>query len=743
MPLNSPADQYENDQPPDKKPVEGVDKELAQKMIRKYLCESVNYRDATLTPVRKRIQDYYDGDVNLSGDLKVNTNRSKFVSRDARDTIMAVMPQLISIFFGNDEHVVQFSPVGPEDVDGAKAATDYVSYLVRKHGGLRMFWSVIMDTLKNKVGAVKYWWNESKKLTEQKFTGLTEDEFKALQFSEDPDITIEAVDVVETMIEPDPMMQPPPMPGMPPMPPPQPVKSIDCTLRFTSKTGQISLEAVPPEERLIEENARSLETTRFWAHARSVPVGELVAMGYDEDEIDGLSGGDEFLTNEEAEKRENAGNRSKREDSLDPSLRSVPYAECYIRSNLDGSGLLSLWRVCVGGAESTILHGPELVDEIDVAEFTAIPVEHVATGTAYAENVLDLQGLRTSLFRGMLDSLSQSLFPQRAYWEQQVNGIDMLNNEPGANIRTKQSPANCIQDFATPFTGQQVLGVLQYTDEVKENRTGTSRNAAGLDPNALQSTTKVAANAVVSGSQRQVEMLARILAEFGFKPLFKGILRLLVKHQKHPERVRMQNNEFAEFDPRNWNPDMDVIVNTALGSGTTEDEVKVLSGILGIQMQLLQAKSPLVDDSKLFNTLDALARLTRYKDGSRFYIQPQPGTNSAAQNTPPDPNMMLAEVEKFKAATERDAAREKHVNERIDIILKDDRERAQAEIDAYLKMVELRGKHGMAVMDNMTTLHVEQVLARERTNQMLMEAQAAQNPVENQQQGQQQGQPQQ
>lgn len=726
MPLNSPADSLENEQPPAEKVDDGLDKDLAQRLVRKYLTESVNYRDDTLAPVRRRVQSYYEGDVNLNGDLKVNKDRSKFVSRDVRDSIMAVMPQLIGIFFGNDEHVVQFTPVGPEDVDSAKAATDYVSYIVRKHGGLRMFWSVLMDTLKNKVGVVKYWWNKNKKQTEQAFTGLTEMEFEALQTSDDPDVEVSVVSMTETMIEvpmPDPM-------GNVTM---QPQKSIDCTLRFTTQTGHISLEAVPPEERLIHENARDLESTKFWAHARSVPVGELVAMGYDRDEVEELGGGDEFLTNEEAEKRENAGDRAKDVDNIDPMLRMVPYAECYVRADIDSSGLLSLWKICVGGSESAILHGPELADEIQAAEFIAIPVEHVATGTAFAENVLDLQSLRTSLFRGMLDSLSQSLFPRTAYWEQQVNGLDLLNNEPGALIRTKQTPANVLSEMTTTFTGQAVLGVLQYTDEVKESRTGTSRNTAGLDPNALQSTTKVAANAVVSGSQRQVEMLARVIAEFGFKPLFKGILRLLVKNQKHPERVRMQNGEFAEFDPRGWNPDMDVIVNTALGSGTTEDEVKILSGILGTQMQLLQAKSPLVDDLKLFNTLTALVKLTRYKDGSRFYNQPQPGTNSAAQNTPPDPNMMLAEVEKFKAATERDAAREKHVNERINIILEDDRERAKAEIDTYLRMVELRGKFGMAIMDNVAQLHIEQTLARERTNQMLMEAQAAQNPVEKQQ----------
>jgi hypothetical protein len=67
-----------------------------------------------LSDERASALNYYMG--NMSKDMPAPDGRSKAVSSDVADTIEGLMPPLMDIFASGDE-VVQFAPVGPEDVD--------------------------------------------------------------------------------------------------------------------------------------------------------------------------------------------------------------------------------------------------------------------------------------------------------------------------------------------------------------------------------------------------------------------------------------------------------------------------------------------------------------------------------------------------------------------------------------------------------------------------------------------------
>jgi hypothetical protein len=102
-----------------------------------------------------------------------------------------------------------------------------------------------------------------------------------------------------------------------------------------------------------------------------------------------------------------------------------------------------------------------------------------------------------------LDSLSQSINPRTAIVEGQCNIDDVLNNEVGAVIRMRAP--GMVQPFNVPFVGQQAFPMLDYLDDVKQNRTGISKAAAGLDADALQSTTKAAVTATVNAAHQHIE----------------------------------------------------------------------------------------------------------------------------------------------------------------------------------------------------------------------------------------------
>ena len=66
------------------------------------------------------------------------------------------------------------------------------------------------------------------------------------------------------------------------VPPPM---AHDLRVTYTHPDGRVKLEALPPEEFLISREAKSVEDADYVAHRRIVTVSELVAMGYDYDDV--------------------------------------------------------------------------------------------------------------------------------------------------------------------------------------------------------------------------------------------------------------------------------------------------------------------------------------------------------------------------------------------------------------------------------------------------------------------------
>ena len=132
-----------------------------------------------------------------------------------------------------------------------------------------------------------------------------------------------------------------------------------------------------------------------------------------------------------------------------------------------------------------------------------------------------------------------------------------------------------VQPFTVPFVGKEAFPVLSYLDEAKENRTGVSKASAGLNAEALQSTTSAAVSATMSGAQGRVELICRHFAD-GMKDLFKLVNNLVIKHQEKQDMIRL-NNEFVPIDPRYWDIDKDIAINVGISKNSDEEKFQVLN----------------------------------------------------------------------------------------------------------------------------------------------------------------------
>ena len=114
------GDQYEEDAMED----QGGDENL-ESVVRLAIEDAVDFIDNTMSPRRAEAADYYEG-APLGNEQE---GRSQAQTMDVRDTVQSMLPSLIRIFCGS-EKVVEYAPRGPEDIEMAKQATDYVNYIL-------------------------------------------------------------------------------------------------------------------------------------------------------------------------------------------------------------------------------------------------------------------------------------------------------------------------------------------------------------------------------------------------------------------------------------------------------------------------------------------------------------------------------------------------------------------------------------------------------------------------------------
>jgi hypothetical protein len=692
--------------------VNPMDDTELQGIVAGELEDAVSYIDADVSPIRAKGTEYYRGDPFGNEE----DGRSQVVAMEVRDTVSAMMPSLMRVFFSS-ENVVEYMPRGPEDVAGAQQATDYANFVfTNDNNGFMTTYALFKDALVRKCGIAKYWWEEVEEVKIEDYSGL-DDQTVQMLMSEGAEVKI-VVSYPDLSVTAD-MMQPQidPATGQP-MAMQTPMLH-DVQIKRTTKDGRIRIMAVPPEELVIDRRARSFEEASIIAHRQMATVDDLLKMGYELDEIEenisstDLDSNDEYLARQPLSTTMGAG------DSLNPGQRRVLYVEAYIPVDFDGDGIAELRKVCCMGSGYTVVRNLP-ASYIPFVDFPCDPEPH--TSPLEAMSVFDLthdiQEIKSEVLRNTLDSLAQSIHPRTAVVEGQVNIDDVLNNETGAIIRMRAP--GMVQPFSTPFVGQAAFPMLDYMDSMKEDRTGMSKAAMGLDADALQSSTKAAVAATIGASQGRLELQARILAE-GMKKLFKGILYLITTHQDKPRMVRLRN-EWVEIDPRAWNASMDVTVNIGLGNGDSNERIQALTMIASKQEQIIQQyglNNPVVTPAMYIRTLQRIIELSGFKDASS-YIQQLPADFQMPQadQPQPTPEQVLAQVQAQsiqadiqKKAAELELQREKMIRD-------DDYRRDQMAQDLMLKKYELELKYS-------TQISTAEIDARQAMDREAMAQQSA------------------
>ncbi len=572
--------------------------------------------------------------------------RSQYVDSTVQDSIEWIKPSLMRVFASGDE-LVKFEPNGPNEVDAAKQATDYVNYVLqRQNNGWEILYSWFTDALLQKNGIIKVWWEEYDEDVREEYHNLNDMELEALVSNAD-------VEVVEHS----------PYEGY-----------HDIIIKRSMAGGSIKVANVPPEEFLINRDARDIQDARFVCHRVRKTLSELRVMypDIDEEELRGADGGNMAWDNER-DARYSFDHNGLGIDgtAAEESMEEYYLYESFLTTDYDHDGIAELRKVCTVG--STVLSNEE-VDNIPFISITPIKIPHKFFGLSIADLVMPLQNIKSTLMRNLLDNMYNQNFGRFAVLEGQANLDDLLTARPGGIVRVKSPQA--VTPLATPTLEPYTFQMLEYIDEVRESRAGVSRTSQGMNDQALTShTTATAVNAVMTAAQSRVELVARQFAETGVKDLMIRIYELLVKNMDREKVIKLRG-EWVPVDPSSWADSMDATVSVALGHGNKDQQINQLSNLLQMANQAKQNGSPMVSEENVYNLSASLIRSMGYQQVEDFLTPPD------KQQPQPDP-MQEATVEAIKVDTQVKQGELKVKQDKVEL------DREEAKMDAKFKMAEL------------------------------------------------------
>jgi hypothetical protein len=669
-----------------------LDDNKLRSIVESEIDDAIGYLETETTDERQQALEYYMREP-YGNEVE---GKSQIVTGEVAEVVDGALPQLMKVFTSSKDAVV-FEAVNAGDEPIAEQATVYVNHIFYKdNNGFEIMHDWFKDALLQKVGVVKAYWNDETDTTTEKYYGLNDDELMMIMQDEEVEIIEQNTTVVQEAVFDE-------ITGMEVSPA---LSSHDVKVKRTRSKGKVVVENVPPEEFLISKRARTIEDSPFVAHRKMVTRSELIAMGYDEKTVMGLSTGDALEFSPERIARYTRGENPTDMDSNDESMQLVEYYECYLKTDYDNDGIAELRRVCYTNNE--ILHNEEC-DYIPFHSVCPIPIPHKFYGHSLADRAMDLQLIKSTITRQMLDNLYLTNNYRVGAVEGQVNLDDLLTSTAGGVVRMKNP--NAIVPMTVQSNAAQSFPMLEYLDSIQAKRTGISDAQQGLDPNLLQNVTATAVSAMTTAAQGKLELVARIFADTGVSSLFKGILALVCKYQQK-ERIIKVNGKYVPFDPREWRNEFNLSVNVGLGTGGKQEQLATMQMILQKQEQVIQQyglANPLVNLKQYRDTLAKFINMAGFKDDTQFLMsitdeQAQALAQQAAQAPKEEDSntkaaAILAEVEREKAQLKMQEQMAKLNLEREQMQLKAQKEalelqqqRIEFEKEMALKEMELMQK---------------------------------------------------
>ena len=482
--------------------------------------------DSLLSQQRKDSVICYQG--GISPGLGASTGGSSTIfnlTQPAVDTLATYMTKI----FCSDDDTVMFVPSDSKLAPIAKMVTRVINDIIHKdNNGYEIMNRWFKDAGINKNGIVKAFWDDTPISHKETYTGTGEEIKSWMQEQESAGFTVDILSrETETKV----------------LTAESDTEILEVSENKTTYTCKLSKEGgkvqylnVPPEEFIINGNARGINNdtyTRFVGHRQILHLSDVM-LAFPKADAEGLLRSNADDLNGEADNR---GILDGTDDILDNSvqdtLAQIEVMECWIRADRDGDGFAE-WRHCfVSGSE--LLLDEEWFITIPFGSFTYFPEPHKFFGKSVYDRLKGYQLAKTALGRSGVDTSVRKNTFQGIFNPRSLNKRDINSGRPGWH--PSKTTFNANEDvFVLPShqgAGGSDLAFMSYIDKEVIAQIGIDVGTGMVSADIEKSGNDAEKTSMtIDNSSTKIEGYCREFAETGLADIVFVTLEMLIEHGK-------------------------------------------------------------------------------------------------------------------------------------------------------------------------------------------------------------------
>ncbi len=364
---------------------------------------------------------------------------------------------------------------------------------------------------------------------------------------------------------------------------------MNVRLKKTIDKSRVKLELVPPENFRISRDSTSIEEASFVGIQTEMTRSELRKHYPEEtaditewDELgDNAYSGSLRYSEEVAARKEITGQEYISGSMVEADValeanKAVTVTEAWVNVDRDGDGIAELKHIITVGDH--ILY-EEDIDTIPLASITPIDIPFEFYGLSMADFTRSSTLASTAILRGFVENTYLTNYSPKLADPNVVDFSALQNMKPKQIIPTNGSPINAVKQKAPETISSGTVTLLEYLQVIKEQATGMSKAAQGLnDTLYISGNSEQKLAAVQSAAQKRIQHIARRFAETGFKKLVSGIYESMRKNIKGKMTYNL-DGVYGTVNIDNLPSNMDVEILLDIGENSNANQIAKLSKV--------------------------------------------------------------------------------------------------------------------------------------------------------------------
>lgn len=504
---------------------------------------------------------------------------SSIVDTSTTEVVEAYTAVLCDLFINNNR-LARFIPMDdkPGSFKEAKLASMVTNYAIFKHNkGWELIETWIKSALLWKNGVVRWDYVEDYEYTIEEYDRI--DQLKLDELLADEDIEIIGdLEFENDFADVDPMTM---QQGE------ATLVYVNVRLRRRTDRSRVKIENIPPENFRISKDATSICDASFVGVQTELSRSEIrkqwpdIAKKFNDDpELwNELSGESINRYNVDVAARKLVtgqdyyqGNYTNVSDL--EANREVVVTECWLNVDRDGDGIAELKHIITAG--SHILY-EEDVDCIPLASLTPIDIPHEFFGLSMADFSRSSTLASTAILRGFVENTYLTNYSPKLADPNVVDFSALQNMKPKQIIPTNGNPTAAVSSLMPETISTGTVPLLQHMQTIKEQATGMSKAAQGLnDTLYVSGNSEAKLQAVQTASQKRIQHIARRFAETGLKDLVNGVYKTMRKCLN--KNVNMvYGGEYLSVNPKDLPLNLECEVMLDLGENSNSNQIQKLT----------------------------------------------------------------------------------------------------------------------------------------------------------------------